>query len=435
MSALIQFSCRCGQRLEAEPQHAGMDVQCPVCGTLVTIPMLSDLGRINATDGTYNMETQARHDDPARLARLTKIYGKARVDEWGDDLDLRGPDGLPIPQRQQPPQPGPTPQEQDTRDVRPRYDPITGELIRPVDVAPPRTRAVLPAHTLGRPIKKRKVFEPLERLSPLEIATKMLEPQSMTVLAIIILAHVFLIMALMVTLVIWMPVVAVIGTILLLLAHYGNVVEETGSSMKDELPRPMRELNWVEDFWSPIGAMIMTLGASYGPAVWILTRDDLPLKLRGALAAGLVILGCFAAPAVLLISCCSGSYANLRPDIVWATIRGCGRGYFMMIGSYLLGVGMYVTAMVLTFMNMIAAMTTVPGLPWYLGWLVTAPLLIASIFTIHFHLWMVGRAYRVYYGNFPWLYQGKMELGQPVTGRAFQVIHKPRIPGPPPQQQ
>lgn len=45
----------------------------------------------------------------------------------------------------------------------------------------------------------------------------------------------------------------------LVLAHYGNVIDETGREARDELPRPFRDLSWADDLWGPFYRMALGL--------------------------------------------------------------------------------------------------------------------------------------------------------------------------------
>src|SRR5205823_15119138 len=54
-----------------------------------------------------------------------------------------------------------------------------------------------------------------------------------------------------------------------LFAHYANIVDEIGPSGGDELPRPLRNLEWLDDLWNPFSSFMLSLVISYGAAAMI----------------------------------------------------------------------------------------------------------------------------------------------------------------------
>src|SRR5438067_531164 len=129
---MIDFPCHCGQRFSVEDDQAGGTVQCPRCGLLNDVPTLEDLSSITE-DGTYTLRpSQKPRHDP--LPDMLRVLGRDRVDDEGFEKDLRPSETTfeRVGQADEPSdtadpaQPGPRP--------APRYDPITGELIRPLAV-------------------------------------------------------------------------------------------------------------------------------------------------------------------------------------------------------------------------------------------------------------------------------------------------------------
>ncbi len=56
----------------------------------------------------------------------------------------------------------------------------------------------------------------------------------------------------------------------LIVAHYGNVISETGPDGNDELPRFLRDLRFGDDIWSPMIAMLGGFILCYAPALFCL---------------------------------------------------------------------------------------------------------------------------------------------------------------------
>ena len=138
---MIRFACLCKHRFELEDDAAGAMIQCPACGRLNDVPTLSDLPHLSE-DGTYNVEVERPRDNPYRLAELSLIYSKGTVDAEGDEIDLRNqPDDFQTVGADPDDQGIPLKDDVDVagRRVAPKYDPETGELIRPIDLKPDPT--------------------------------------------------------------------------------------------------------------------------------------------------------------------------------------------------------------------------------------------------------------------------------------------------------
>src|SRR5437868_1043979 len=128
---MIRFPCHCKTVLQVPDDEAGGVIQCTKCGRLNDIPTLSDLQSITE-DGTYKIETPQDKAELDRLAQLQRSFAKQRVDDAGEDIDLRmsiddmiesGRNIAPVSQREE------------LRPSAPKYDPVTGELVRAIDIA------------------------------------------------------------------------------------------------------------------------------------------------------------------------------------------------------------------------------------------------------------------------------------------------------------
>src|SRR5690349_10590063 len=87
---MIRFVCTCGHRFEVEDDLGGMSIQCPKCNLLVDVPTLQELESFT-DQGTYRLDGNDAppQDNPDRLADLGIIYSKDKVDDEGDEIDLR----------------------------------------------------------------------------------------------------------------------------------------------------------------------------------------------------------------------------------------------------------------------------------------------------------------------------------------------------------
>ena len=124
---MIRFACSCHAVLEVGDDFAGTSLQCPKCKRLVDVPTLSDLQSLTA-DGTYKMDKSPVLSEPDRLAKLERAFAKKRVDEFGREIDLRGT----FDAGSQPPDDNEILDIVNEQPIQPKYDPVTGELVRAV---------------------------------------------------------------------------------------------------------------------------------------------------------------------------------------------------------------------------------------------------------------------------------------------------------------
>src|ERR1051325_10024105 len=87
---MIEFPCHCGHKFSLPQDMAGGLIQCPRCSRLNDVPNLGDLSQLDE-DGTFKLEpTIARHETPEqRMADVTRAFRRSRVDDTGEEIDLR----------------------------------------------------------------------------------------------------------------------------------------------------------------------------------------------------------------------------------------------------------------------------------------------------------------------------------------------------------
>src|SRR5207248_6101640 len=107
---------------------------CPNCGKLVDVPTLTELESLSA-DGTYKLDAPPHvptvQEEQAHVAELHRVFTRDHVDQYGREIDLRptmddvrrsGVDEVSVEMKDE------------LKPGAPRYDPVTGELVRPMDV-------------------------------------------------------------------------------------------------------------------------------------------------------------------------------------------------------------------------------------------------------------------------------------------------------------
>lgn len=418
---MIRIPCHCGRPIEVPSELAGSDIQCPDCGILNFIPPLEELQNIEA-DGTirYTGGELAAKPNAARLAEQVRFFGTHRVDNDGEEIDLRPSDedlahvglGEEIPIRPDTP----------PKIYAPMYDPETGELVRPLEVndqPPPRgsgfQRSPHPSSAVPAPIHYVRAGPLAPELTPtirtLPPALSLLQPANIMVMAIIFFAHVvggLLHIPLLyfasfgyAQTGIWIP--PWLGNVLfwLAVAHYANTIQETGPEASDELPRPLRMAGIVEDILAPLFRVMVAFVLCYLPVLVALQIED-----SGRLVAlPLLVVSAALFPAVLLTTTTSGHLSNLRPDRVMRVILQSGPKYLLLVGIwfFLFPVYLWVALGVDLIGEIINEDLT--GRREVNRIYIILPIVMATVYLAHLFCWKLGLIYRERHDRFGWAWQ------------------------------
>jgi len=402
---MIKFACRCSHPFAVEDDQAGGVVQCPNCGRLNDVPTLSDLGNIE-DGGIYKVDKTRREIAPGTLSSASRAFTRETKDNGGDDIDMRlgldefmaiGADEIPLSQKDE------------VLPGAPKYDPLSGELIAPMDVKP--TPGVIDPNSIpmAQPAIAYATGATAKHISPARILLELFQPINVLVMFFIFIALVgaaFLAFALAV-------IAALFGLqgfvfnipIFLIWAHYGNVIDEIGVVGSDELPRPLRDLSWVDDIWGPFSRVVFALMTCYWPIFVYGLFARHAGDMGQAIQLLLHLVGSFFFPAVLLTSVTSGSILNLRPDRVLKVIDLSGMSYFVSVATWLV-VGT-LNAWLLGGPGMIAnfVLAKVMRLSAFNNYAVVGLVTLVSIYLTHFFCWHLGLIYRAHHDAFPWVLQ------------------------------
>ena len=410
---MIRFACLCKHRFEVDEESAGGTIQCPQCGRLNDVPTLDDLPHLN-DDGTYRVDVERPEDDPARLAQLALYYSKSTLDADGEEIDLRvTPDDIRAAGAD--PDAEGIPLKDDVsvarRRVAPKYDPETGELIRPLELKPDPDAA--PVDPASIPVAKAAINyargETAKRVTPMRVLLELLMPVNVAVMLFVFVVHIFLQMALIVVLsgLIFMFAAPLLGA-MVLISHYGNVIDEIGPQDHDELPRPLRSVSLRDDLWDPFVNVAASFMLCFLPVGVVAARTDfLPLPARVALVGLLLLVAVVALPAVLLANTTSGTFYNLRPDRLLGVMRVCGPAYAVAVIAGALMIATYAGGMIAADLALVAALgaDTMLQIPRWAHWAIGYPLLTVGIYLAHFFAWYLGLLYRAHHASFPWILQ------------------------------
>ncbi len=415
---MIRFSCICSQLYELPDDQAGTSFQCRACGRLVEVPTLSELAAISP-DGTYKIdatpEPRTIDQQITRINDLERIYTRSHTDRYGQAIDLRttpeevaeaGIDEIPLQLADE------------VKPAAPKYDPITGELVRPLDLKADRATSDKGIWT-GPPLHYRKNDDLPFQAS--QIIPELFNLPNMAVICGVFCVH--LLMALMIFplslgflfLGLFYLVFAVA-----LVAHYANVIEDIGPLNKDELPRPFRELDVMDDIGSPFFRFMLALLVSYGVAV---AAYYLPSSVRAPYLVAVGVFGTIVFPALFLTTVCSGSVLNLRPDRVIRVIKACGGAYVLLIGGWLLGSVAYVGTFAAINLSVLHFfdLDRKYFYDWYLNPAITFPALLLAVIFMHAVAWYLGLQYRYHAGEFDWALQVHERDPNLPKERGFEV--------------
>ncbi len=398
---MVKFRCSCGHQFNVTDDKAGTDIQCPRCGILVAIPSASEALNLNE-DGTYSV--QKITPEPSRIGKLRHLYGRQKIDETGQDIDLRGPAEADEEQTQ-PPVPEP---------VKPKYDPETGQLIRAIDLSPeanvPPPNAEVPfAKVAPASVVKPEEEVPVGGALPL---MQLMMPENIVSMFFVWLTHVLASLLLFAVIATdFLPLGIFIGILAAgIMAHVGNVMEELAVEKRDELPSFLRHFSLGDDVIRPFISVSLAIAVSFAPALivfklltpWSLGWDWAVFSLAG--------IGAILFPAALLTTTTSGSIINARYDRLIGTITATGGRYFwcmlLLVATLAIyGGGVY---MAMQYAHDLAAGIGLGKPPTNGGLVKAIPLfsfLVLGIYLMHYFLWELSIAYRAHHEEFPWLFQ------------------------------
>ncbi len=161
---MIKFPCKCGNVFNLTDDMAGGMLQCPRCGLLNDIPTLGELANLSE-DGTVKLAERSIssqvHDQNA-IAQMHVAFSPHTTDSLGREKDLR-------PDKEHFQAVGEI-HEEPTR-ATPKYDPATGELVRPLDLKTSDPMPVLPATDDDKPLEIAIPVEPIQPARSISYAT------------------------------------------------------------------------------------------------------------------------------------------------------------------------------------------------------------------------------------------------------------------------
>jgi hypothetical protein len=424
----IQFPCPCGHVFDEPIDRAGSAIQCPRCGRLNDVPTLSDLQSLSA-DGTLLLKPDTPKVERHRVAVVNRHFNPHRTDARGNEIDLRNthddladigapPETDQIPLR-----------KEDARPAKPKYDPLTGELIRPIKLATPAAGED-PANI---PVAKRALTyaagDAAHVMNARRIFVAMLMPANFVVMVFVFLAYfayemIFgLIGFYLFNVVGAMPTLYMLPLAFLLMAHYANTVEDNGPNSMDELPRPLRSLSPADDVLGPFANMFVSLMLCFLPAFLVLKNVPPQFKIITVVP---LALGLFFFPAVFLTNVTSGTSYNLRPDRLAGVVRASGAHNLATLFAWTLALPLFAFSLFGVYMIPIGFREKHLWIYKFNMPAIHFPLLFLSIMAIHFACWHLGLIYRNHHERFPWILQRHVSTRRQVEAAQAAKIRARR---------
>lgn len=406
---VISFPChRCGEDLSVPSDLSGGEIQCPTCGTLTSVPLLSDLPNLRA-DGTHAFDLSPAPRDPDRVPTLIRSFGTRHTDTEGQEIDNRTlPDEIalaPLP----PPPARPAP----------RYDPETGERIdalaiqkqRPIPAQPLPPLAATKPHSIGYATPGKTEFAPTKG-----VWMQLFLPGNALVLVVVWIAHVAgaildLFIRYLLTVIdkvsgVSIPAWPFNFFFWLVVAHYGVVILESGEEERDHLPRPLRDLSFVDDVTAPLFKVLVAYFLAYLPTVLILMMSN-GETASVPLAVALVVGGAVF-PAMLLAACGSNTLENLRPDRLLRVMRACGWAYVRLTLLTIVIVPIYLWISVgINVLDPLIGGTRLGDITADLmsRGLIILPGLTICVYAFHGICWRLGQLQRAHHKSFGWAWE------------------------------
>lgn len=410
---MIQFSCRCKHAFDLPEEMAGRQIQCPNCLLLVDVPTHDEMAQL-AEDGTFRVEGPIA-SEPHRFVELKRAYSREKVDEQGVELDLRQTPQQVAAAGTEEPSDG-----YEAVPIAPKYDPETGELIRPLDVREDMSPAPHPSQI---PFAKTALNYASPELNPrvsfISPLLRLLMPINLAAMFFVFAAHIFLILAMFSM---FLAVFAILVVGASLIAHYANVIEEVAIEERDELPRFLRHFSFADDIWLPFVRVFLAWMICFGPGmlIWMIgTVKSWPVDRVLTARLALDVAGLIFFPAVLLTTTTSGTMTNLRPDRVLGTIARIGPRYVLLAIVYAAAIMVYYKGFTGTVVNFTAIFLGGVSMAWFIDGLIAYGLLIFGIYLMHYFAWILGLSYRAGHDEFPWVFQHHVRLIPGVTAPRY----------------
>lgn len=332
---MIVFLCKCGQTISVKDDEAGLSMQCPGCKCLVDVPTINDLESMES-DGTLRMQPELQ--TPPQLHEKMRAFGKKSDMRMNVDEFLAIGDEIPLADEI-------APKKTNAKINRPRYDNITGELIREIPLADEAAPVVpSPADIPMAQATLNYANFNTEDHSPLSfrhVPIRILTGTNVLCLFFVWLAHGGFFFTLLPPMLGALALPLVFLSIIAVVAHYGVVMEAIGVNEQNELPTFFQRASLSEDFYQPALAMVGALAVAALPAL-VMMMCAPQFRQRPHIIVALWIVAALLWPAFALTAATSGASNNLLPHRALSVITAAPLRYLLCLVPYLIGLACYV---------------------------------------------------------------------------------------------
>jgi hypothetical protein len=431
---VIKFPCKCGHLFNLTEDQAGGLAQCPRCGLLVDVPTLNDLANLNP-DGTFAFSNLNLPNEDSNTADLHRAFSNTTLDSQGREKDLRTGE-------MRAESVGDYDQLTQTS-VAPRYDPVTGELIRPIqfkdevplpvlsigveaDESEIDAVPVIPLPVVPKPKVKSLGYATGDAARQVTLKTLALELWMPANAVVIFFVFVLYLAGYYTTGairyftsdyfdLIW-PFLLINLPMWLIISHAGCVIEDTGPDAIDEVPRPLRNFAFGEDIVAPLLRVLLAAAICFTIPLELYRKLDPNNPMTLPILFIFTLIGSWCFPAVVLTTVTGTTVLNLRPDRLFSVIKLCGLGYPLSVILFILATApsiYYLTGKAFfhvpanTFFQHIDSIT------------LAFPIMLMTAHLLHCFCWHLGLMYRENHPRFPWLAQRHIKVERPVTLRAM----------------
>jgi hypothetical protein len=442
---MIRFRCNCQELLEVPADQAGESIQCPNCGRLVDVPYLEQLQSME-DDGTIRLADDPK-PKPLDIRAAARSFTRDTRDETGREIDLRpnlrdflasNTAGI---------------ERVDEDAIAPAYDPFTGELIRPLDVTgagPGAPDAASPASIpMAKPAlqyaRKAPVGPAVQTYGLWSVFARMCSPINLFIVVLIGFVHAVNVFVGILPLsgLLYLFLFA-IPLCMIMIGHYGNIIDEIGREDRDELPAPLRSGSFIEDAWRPFVQISLATILAALPIILLrisVSQFDLDLPPAADWAAAAAFYLAF--PALALTTVCSGSLNNILPGRALGTIPAIGAGYLLICASLAVGaetvlIGTAMLAQTGSRANQyLLGSGTINYLPAIFPFMsrtmesiLAVPVILIGSYFVHASAWMLGISYRKHHAAFPWVLQRHVSTRNDTARQLEQMRHTRPPTGP-----
>lgn len=396
---MIHFVCICGEPFDVPAEMAGESLQCPACRRLVDVPRLSDIDAFE-NDGTVRLNDS--HQTPSALVDKLRAFGHR--DDMRPSLEefLIAGTGDPAT----------TPKER----PKPRYDPVTGELMLPVEIAndelppPPPVDTGAPVLGYARTVPQAGLADERGKLNWWAVPWRLLGGWSLMALIIIWAVHVFCMVGVMIPGFNVFFILPAFVIVLIMVAHYTNTIEEFGPNERDNIPVLLRSVSLGEDVIQPLFKCGVSSLYAFFPLLAIAIFSpphafrDYPLLWLAPLGWGLLLF-----PAALFTMVCGGVVHNLMPQRLLSVVIAAPVRYAL--ASMVFYVALFGYCVALDTIEISPPTALVPSatqsqlLKTVANASITAGMFAGVVYLMHLAAAWLGLIYRSKHNDFNWVLQ------------------------------